>query len=136
MRGRDASVVDREELWQFHLRRVVQIEPGNVENLCLEPEVEVVLRLDELTERAVEVLALDVDDCDRAVISLGAESGLFCDPEPLLRAIVVRVPRTLDLAVEVAKRFFLAGLDGHHQTCVIHCLSFVPPTDDPTTLCE
>src|SRR5207248_8806967 len=68
----------------------------------------------------------DIDDSDRAVIGLGAEGGLLGDSEPLLRTIVVRVPRAFDFAVKVAKCLFLAGLNGYHQTCVIHCLSFFP----------
>src|SRR5919201_4963896 len=128
--GADARFVYRKELGQLQLGRVVQVEPREIEHTLLEPEVELVLRLDELRERRFEVVALDVDDRGAAAVHRRAPRDFLRDPESLLGVVVLVVPR-LDVAVEVPQCLLLPGLERDNEAGVIHRSSFVASRGRP-----
>jgi hypothetical protein len=55
-------LIRRDDLWESHRRRVIQIHAGHVRQPLLEPHVEVLARLDEHPQRLVEVRALHIRD--------------------------------------------------------------------------
>src|SRR6266702_1826116 len=83
-RDRELSLVDREQLGQLHLGRIVQIKPRDIEDALLEPKVELVLRLHELGKRLLEVLAFDVDHRSAATVDRSTPRNFLRDPESLL----------------------------------------------------
>src|SRR6266487_2043791 len=99
-RDRELSLVDRQQLGQLHLGRIVQIKPRDIEDVLLEPKVELVLRLHEFGKRLLEVLALDVDHRSAATVDRGNPRNFLRDPESLLGAVVILLSRSVYLSVE------------------------------------
>src|SRR6266568_1874571 len=123
-RDRELRLIDRQQVGQLHLGRIVQIKPGDIEDALLEPQVELVLRLHELGERLLEVLAFDVDHGSAATVDRSMPGDLLRDPESLLRAVVLLLSRPVYLSVEGTKLVLLPRQDRDDEACVIHNLSF------------
>src|SRR5438067_6923458 len=115
-----SSLVVREDLAHRPRRRGVQVRAGGLQDLLLEPAVEVVLRGRELLEGAADVVPGEVDDVQGALRALLDRPDLLDQAQALFRSGVLALALALQVAEEGARGLGLVREDRQREQGLVH----------------